>query len=53
MMATCDPRNLGSAGVLVNAGLSYEGRMRETLLLGSGWRDSSFYSILESDWAPR
>lgn len=53
MMATCDPRNLGSAGVLVNAGLVYEGRMRETLLLDSGWRDSSFYSVLESEWRPR
>ncbi|WP_034272189.1 GNAT family N-acetyltransferase [Actinospica robiniae] len=53
MMATCDPRNLGSAGVLTNAGLVYEGRMREALLLDSGWRDSSFYSILESEWTAR
>jgi RimJ/RimL family protein N-acetyltransferase len=53
MMATCDPRNLGSAGVLTNAGFVYEGRMRETLLLEDGWRDSSFYSILESEWAQR
>lgn len=53
IMATCDPRNLGSAGVLVKSGFVYEGRMREALLLRNGWRDSSLYSVLENEWAPR
>lgn len=51
--ATCDPRNVGSARVLEHAGFRYEGRMRETLLLRDGWRDSSVYSLLETSPAPR
>jgi RimJ/RimL family protein N-acetyltransferase len=51
--ATCDPRNVGSARVLAKAGMTHEGRMRETLLLRSGWRDSEMFGILESEWAAR
>ncbi|MEV6605001.1 GNAT family protein [Kutzneria sp. NPDC051319] len=51
--ATCDPRNLGSAAVLRKLGLTYEGRLRHTLLLRDGWRDSLMFSILEDEWVPR
>jgi RimJ/RimL family protein N-acetyltransferase len=50
-MATCDPRNVASARVLEKVGMTYEGRMRHTLLLRDGWRDSDVYSILETDAA--
>jgi RimJ/RimL family protein N-acetyltransferase len=48
---TCDPRNVASARVLEKVGMRYEGRMRETLLIRDGWRDSALYSILEQEWA--
>jgi [ribosomal protein S5]-alanine N-acetyltransferase len=47
---TCDPRNIASARVLERVGMQYEGRLRETLLIRDGWRDSSLYSILEHEW---
>jgi RimJ/RimL family protein N-acetyltransferase len=48
---TCDPRNLGSARVLRKLGITYEGRLRHTLLLRDGWRDSDMFSILDEEWA--
>jgi RimJ/RimL family protein N-acetyltransferase len=48
--ATCDPRNVGSAGILGNIGMTYEGRLREITRLRDGWRDSSVYSILQDEW---
>ncbi|MEU4245211.1 GNAT family protein [Actinoplanes sp. NPDC026619] len=48
--ATCDPRNLASARVLVKIGMRYEGRMRETMRIDDGWRDSDLYAILEQEW---
>lgn len=48
---TCDPRNVASARVLEKVGMLYEGRMRETLVIRDGWRDSALYSILEQEWA--
>jgi RimJ/RimL family protein N-acetyltransferase len=47
---TCDPRNLGSAKVLRRLGMTYEGRLRHTMLIRDGWRDSEMYSILEDEW---
>lgn len=47
---TCDPRNVGSARVLAKLGMTYEGRMRHTILLRDGWRDSDLFSILEHEW---
>lgn len=46
---TCDPRNVASARILQKIGMTYEGRMRDTLLLRDGWRDSDVYSVLETD----
>ncbi|MEU8820710.1 GNAT family protein [Actinoplanes sp. NPDC048796] len=48
--ATCDPRNLASARVLTKLGMTHEGRLRETLLLRDGWRDSDLYAILTHEW---
>jgi [ribosomal protein S5]-alanine N-acetyltransferase len=47
--ATCDPRNLASAAVLRKLGMTYEGRLRETIELRDGWRDSAVFSILASE----
>jgi RimJ/RimL family protein N-acetyltransferase len=48
--ATCDPRNLASSRVLVKIGMRHEGRLRETVLIRDGWRDSDLYAILEQEW---
>ncbi|MED1569735.1 GNAT family protein [Bacillus paramycoides] len=48
--ATCDPRNIGSKKVLEKNEMTKEGRIRESLLLKDGWRDSLLYSILEQEW---
>ncbi|GIF19983.1 RimJ/RimL family protein N-acetyltransferase [Actinoplanes tereljensis] len=48
--ATCDPRNVASSRVLIKIGMRYEGRMRETMRIDDGWRDSDLYAILEPEW---
>jgi RimJ/RimL family protein N-acetyltransferase len=50
---TCDPRNQGSAHVLRKIGMTYEGRLRHTMLIRDGWRDSEMFSILEDEWRAR
>lgn len=50
IFATCDPRNLGSAKVLEKIDMTYEGRIRQDLLLKDGWRDSLLFSILKHEW---
>ncbi len=50
IFATCDPRNIGSKKVLEKNKMTKEGRIRESLLLKDGWRDSLLYSILEQEW---
>jgi ribosomal-protein-alanine N-acetyltransferase len=52
IFATCDPRNVASGRVLQKIGMTHEGRMRETLLIRDGWRDSDLYAILESEFSP-
>ena len=49
VFATCDPRNTASAGVLRKVGMAREGRLRHTLLIRDGWRDSDVYSVLEGE----
>ena len=51
--ATCDPRNVASARILAKLGMTYEGRMRGTMLLRDGWRDSDLFAILATDWPAR
>ena len=46
IFATCDPRNVASGRVLQKAGLRHEGRLRETIEIRDGWRDSDLYAIL-------
>jgi len=48
--ATCDPRNMGSSRVLSKIGMTYEGRLRDALLIRDGWRDSLVFSMLEQEW---
>ncbi len=48
--ATCDPRNSGSSKVLTKIGMTYEGRLRDALLIKDGWRDSLVFSVLEQEW---
>jgi ribosomal-protein-alanine N-acetyltransferase len=51
--ATCDPRNNGSYKVLTKLGMTYEGRIRDALLIRDGWRDSLMFSILDHEWTKR
>lgn len=48
---TCDPRNVASGRILATIGMTYEGRMRETMRIRDGWRDSDLYAILDREWA--
>jgi len=50
IFGTCDPRNVASAHVLRKAGMIYEGRLRHTMRLRDGWRDSAVYSVLAHEW---
>ena len=50
IFGTCDPRNTASSRVLQKIGMTYEGRMRETMFIRDGWRDSDLYAILEREW---
>lgn len=49
VVGTCDPRNLASAAVLQKVGMAREGRLRETMEIRDGWRDSEVFSILEDE----
>jgi [ribosomal protein S5]-alanine N-acetyltransferase len=49
IFGTCDPRNVASAAVLRKIGMRYEGRMRGTVHIRDGWRDSDLYAILSDD----
>lgn len=53
IFATCHPANIASARVLEKVGMLPEGRLREHKLAKGRWRDSSLYSVLETDerWA--
>jgi ribosomal-protein-alanine N-acetyltransferase len=53
VFATCDPRNVASAAVLRKLGMRHEGRLRHTLELRDGWRDSEMFSILDTEWTGR
>ena len=50
VMATCDPRNLASTAVLTKVGMTFEGRLRHTIKIRDGWRDSNIFSILADEW---
>lgn len=46
----CDPRNGASAAVLKKLGMRWEGRLRQTIELRDGWRDSEIFSILAEEY---
>jgi ribosomal-protein-alanine N-acetyltransferase len=48
--ATCDPLNVASARVLEKIGMTLEGRLRESMRIRDGWRDSLVYSVLAKEW---
>lgn len=50
--ASCDPRNEASAAVLRKIGMAWEGRLRDTIELRDGWRDSDLFSILAGEPLP-
>ncbi|HZG60434.1 MAG TPA: GNAT family protein [Anoxybacillus sp.] len=50
IFATCDPRNVASAKVLRKVGMTFEGTLRENLLIRDGWRDSSLFSVIRHEW---
>jgi RimJ/RimL family protein N-acetyltransferase len=49
VFATCNPHNVVSARVLEKIGMTFEGRLRETLRLRAGWRDSAVYGVLAQE----
>ena len=36
--------------MLGKLGMMYEGRLRHTMLIRDGWRDSEMFSILADEW---
>ncbi len=50
ILATCDPRNLGSARVMEKNGMRREAHFIENLWQKGAWRDSWLYAILEREW---
>ncbi|OOE12799.1 GNAT family N-acetyltransferase [Fictibacillus arsenicus] len=51
IFATCDPRNKASEKVLKKISMTLEGRLRESIRLKDGWRDSLLFSMLEQEWS--
>lgn len=51
--ARCDPENIGSQKILEKVGMKKEGKLRQNLRMGNGWRDSLLYGILEGEWQKR
>jgi ribosomal-protein-alanine N-acetyltransferase len=50
IVATCDPRNIGSARVMEKNNMRREGYFREHIWQKGKWRDSYLYAILEREW---
>jgi RimJ/RimL family protein N-acetyltransferase len=50
IIATCDPRNIGSERVMQKNGLRQEAHFIQELWQKGEWRDSLLYAILESEW---
>lgn len=47
----CDARNERSKKAILKIGATYEGTLRSLMLLPSGeWRDTAFFSILDTEW---
>jgi ribosomal-protein-alanine N-acetyltransferase len=51
VQAACAIDHPAGRTALDRLGFTYEGRMRECLRVGDGWRDSALYSMLAPEWA--
>jgi ribosomal-protein-alanine N-acetyltransferase len=49
--ALCLPENIGSARVMEKAGMTYEGTLRERMLIKGNYWDMKIYSILRREFA--
>ena len=50
LQASCFPDNSASARVLDKVGMSYEGTLRQYMLIKGTYQDLKMYSILGSEW---
>jgi RimJ/RimL family protein N-acetyltransferase len=50
IIATCDPRNIGSERVMQKNGLRKEAHYIQELWQKNEWRDSLLYAILDHEW---
>jgi len=50
IIATCDPRNIGSERVMQKNGLRKEAHFVQELWQRNEWRDSLLYAILDREW---
>ena len=48
--AVCDVNNVGSARVMEKCGMTFEGVLRQRLLMHDSYRDMKMYAILREDW---
>jgi [ribosomal protein S5]-alanine N-acetyltransferase len=51
LQATCHPDNIGSVRVLEKTGLTFEGRLRDHMLMRGRWRDSLLYAVVNTSEA--
>lgn len=51
LVGICDAENLASARMMTKVGFSYEGKLREYMLMRNEWRDCLIYSYLRGDRA--
>jgi len=50
VIATCDPRNSSSYGVMERLGMRREGHHRKDVQIRGQWSDEYFYAILQEEW---
>jgi ribosomal-protein-alanine N-acetyltransferase len=48
LQATCHPDNIGSMRVLEKTGFTFEGRLRDHMLMRGQWRDSLLYAVVNA-----
>ena len=53
VIATCDPRNSASFGVMEKLGMRREAHFRKDVQIRGEWSDEYFYAILKEEWEAR
>ena len=53
VVATCDPRNPASYGVMEKLGMRREAHFKRDVQIHGQWSDEYFYAILEEEWEAR